>query len=601
MINIQYNKQDNRYIFLTGDSKELSRLESYLNKIPSYMFLPSFRGIPKPEVFLFKRINPRDKSIFYYCYAGLWRTIIDFCDKNNIKHNDLDEEFKYTGFNLSLEEFKSLVSSWNLNIVPREYQIVAAWKILHYKISMSQLATRAGKTLIAYMVFRYCLGCAGYKNILMVVPNVSLVKQAVADISEYQDFFKAETVWQKGEFCEGSNLCVGTFQSLVKRCQSTKKISKFKTIPNDKYDPSFFNKFDVVLIDECHTSKCETIKNILSQDFIKNVKIRFGFSGSIPQADTIDFFGCTSLLGPIIQDIRSKELMNNGFITPIDITQIRINYGEFENNEKMLDEFIRCGEHLNSIVFKEPSEETIKDICSISSGSSDSSKKTVESKFKTYNDYLNFIKSKSKTQEVRNLPFTLQQLKSSYTKTEYANYLIDLCKASGSNLLVLEQMVAQRSNKKLKIICDIISSQSKNGIVFGHNIEYLKFLQQYIQQQFPNRPVYLIQGSTSVKKRDSIINSLLTDEGAILVASYGCVGTGLTLKNIDYGIFAQSFKSDIINKQAMGRGLCLANDKNKYYLFDIIDCFPSKRLYVQGTQKVKLYKSENFDYKIKCL
>ena len=56
MIQVIYKDTDLRYIFLTSDDpREMLLLEDYLNKIPQYQFLPSFRGIPKPEVFL----NPK--------------------------------------------------------------------------------------------------------------------------------------------------------------------------------------------------------------------------------------------------------------------------------------------------------------------------------------------------------------------------------------------------------------------------------------------------------------------------------------------------------------------------------------------------------------
>ena len=63
------NQADKRYIFLTGDPKEMRALEQHMNKIPQYMLLPTFRGIPRPEVFLdrFKR----DEQTIYYCAAGL--------------------------------------------------------------------------------------------------------------------------------------------------------------------------------------------------------------------------------------------------------------------------------------------------------------------------------------------------------------------------------------------------------------------------------------------------------------------------------------------------------------------------------------------------
>lgn len=559
MINIKYNPIDRRYIFLYGDKTELGKLEQHLNKIPQYMFLPSFSGYPKPEVFLNKQRSQTGMT-FYYCFAGLWKEVCDWCCENNIQYTDLDADFKYTDFSMNIDEFSKYVANWNLNLDPYGYQVRAAWLILKYRISMSQLATRAGKTLIAYMVFRYMLE-HGAHNILMIVPNVSLVKQGVDDMASYQEFFKSETVWSKGELCESSNLTIGTFQSLVRKCEKGKRGAV-----NKKYDPKFFDKFDVVLIDECHTSKCESIKTILAQNFLKNVKLKFGFSGSIPEPNTIDFFACQSLLGPIIQDIRSKELMDGGFITPVEIHQIRINYGDW-SNKTLLDQYIKCAEYL----------------C----GNDKMENGKVVKLDKNQRDFT--------MTNVKTLPYAIAHLKQIYEPEEYVQYLIDLCKAKGSNLLLLEQMLVHRSQKRLRVMDNLIKGFDKNCIVFGHHQEYLKYLEQHFKETFPDKHVYLIQGSTATKKREQILKALLEDKGAILVASYGCVGTGLTLKNIDYGIFAQSFKSQIINKQALGRGLCLANDKDKYRLYDIVDCFPTGKLKQQGIAKAKLFKKEQFE------
>lgn len=553
MINIKFNPNDLRYMFLYGDKNELKTLEGYLNKIPQYMFLPSFRGYPKPEVFLNKmKTKTKNGEVAYYCFSGLWKTITNFLDSKHIERSKIDTQYILYDFKLSLGDFQKEVDSWDLNIKPRDYQVRSAWMILKFRQSLSQLATRAGKTLISYMVFRYMLS-HGAHNILMIVPNVSLVKQAVSDMKEYKEFFKSETVWADGEFAVDANLTIGTFQSLVRK--TDKK--------NKKYDPEFFKKFDVLLIDEAHTSKCESIKQILSQDFMKNIKIKFGFSGSLPEEDTIDSFACHSLLGPTIQDIRSIELMEEGFITPVEITQIRINY---EETPELISEYIKCGEYLNG----------------------NDTGKTLPKEQQSF----------TMKQEKR-LPYAISKLKDIYEPKEYMSYLVDLCKAKGSNLLLLEQMLVHRSKKRLDVMDDILKKIDKNTIVFGHHTEYLKFLEQHFKETFPNRPVYLIQGSTSIKKRDDIINKLLKDKGAILVASYGCVGTGLTLKNLDYGIFAQSFKSQIINKQSIGRGLCLANDKDKYRLYDLIDCFPTGKLKMQGVAKAKLYKKEQFEFSIR--
>lgn len=578
MIRIVTKPGEPRFIFLLHDGSkititrnkrqvqttEIAYLEEHLNKVPDYMYLPSFSGIPKPVVFLYK--TNHNGKVIYYCLSGLWKEIYDFCVNNGIQielPTDFNH-FKYTDFNLTLEEFTEYVRSWGMTIEPRDYQYKAAWKILKYRQSMSQLATRAGKTLLAYMVFRYMLEQGNVKNILMIVPNISLVKQGVADMSQYQEFFTTEPIWAKGEYVESANLTIGTFQSLVRRCTP----SKGRNI-NKHYNPDFFKKFDMVCIDECHKTDCVSIKNILTQPFMKNIRLKFGFSGTIPDSGSIENYACQALLGPLIQDVSTKELVDNGFLAKPVITQVYLSY---KDDQKLTSEYIRYGEYLcSNFVF-------------------DADKNKVLLPMEERDMTMVYAKM---------LPTALQTIKNSATRDEYRSVLIDMCKATGSQLLNLEQMIAEHSQKKLDMIEEIIYSWDKNGIVFAHNTEYLKFLYEYFKRRFPNRPIYLITGSTAVKKRDTIKHNLNSmDKDAVLFASYGCVSTGLTFKNLDYCVFAQSFKSKVINFQSIGRGLLLAEDKTEFNIYDLIDCLPTKRLEGQGKKKRKMYEDNNYECKV---
>lgn len=577
MINIQYNKDDLRYIFITGDKIHTDILEATMNKIPDYMFLPAFKGVPKPEIFLNKFRHRDTKQIIYYTYSGLWKYVVDFCASHDIQCNTLDSYFKYSQFHSdigSLDSFIEYVNSWNMNLTPYDYQYKAAWLILNYRQSLSQLATRAGKTLIAYMVFRYALE-HGAHNILMIVPSRPLVRQAVADMQKFKEFFTTETVWSGGELCEGSNLTIGTFQSLVKRFDKK----------STKYDPDFFNKFDIVCCDEAHTAKCESIKTILQQNFMKNVKVRFGFSGSLPKDETIEAFACGSLLGPMIQDVRSYELIDRGFISDVRISQY---YIEYKENVELYDNYIKCAEYLCSEYVNDENKEHIL----LPKDEREFTIQHVKRMPVALKHIKNEIIKESKTMGLNDDEREL------YWRQKYVDYLYSICKQTGSNALLLEQMLVHRSQARIRLIDRLLSSFKKNSIVFAHHTEYLKMLHDYFKALYPNRNVYMIHGGTTTKKREQIIANLEKDTDAILFASYACIGTGLTLRNLDYGIFAQSFRSEIINKQSLGRGLMLAEDKEYYQLYDIIDVFPTKRIYRQGLDKKRLYAEEKFTFNI---
>ena len=125
MIKITYNPKDLRYIFILGDNnEELIELEKHFNKTPSYMFLPSFRGIPRPEVFIHReKINGRT---IFWTYSGLWKNVYDWCTDNDMQVTGIDDNFKYRDFDIPFGDFKTEVLGWNLNPTPREYQIKSA-------------------------------------------------------------------------------------------------------------------------------------------------------------------------------------------------------------------------------------------------------------------------------------------------------------------------------------------------------------------------------------------------------------------------------------------------------------------------------------------
>ena len=191
----------------------------------------------------------------------------------------------------------------------------------------------------------------------------------------------------------------------------------------------------------------------------------------------------------------------------------------------------------------------------------------------------------------------LRESKDLYEKEEYKQILIDMCKAKGAALLNLEQLLAMNSKGKLDEIVKILSDwPDKNGIVFAHNEEYVDYLYKYLSETL-DRPVYRIKGATANKKREQIKKAMNeTDRNAVLVASYGCVATGLTFSNIDWCIFAQSFKSPILVMQSIGRGLLKTEEKDRFIVYDLIDVFPTRRLEKHGKEKTKHYAKVGYEH-----
>ena len=207
---------------------------------------------------------------------------------------------------------------------PRYYQISAAATILKYRRCMIQIATGGGKTYIAFMVFAWLLTHRNVKKIMMVVPKVDLVLQPTADFNEYNNGkldIKIQQIFSGCKVTPDANIYIGTYQSLCKECQS------------------FFNQFDMVLTDEVHLA-CSS-SQIKIMDMCK-FPYRIGLSGTIPATKYADGLTLVSNFGPILVDIKAKQLQEEGYISNCKITQVRLDYTSdnqkenFKNAKKML-------------------------------------------------------------------------------------------------------------------------------------------------------------------------------------------------------------------------------------------------------------------------
>lgn len=583
MIHFIFTEQDNRYLFLKVDNKQdviwMNKLKEHLNLTDPVCYLPTYSGPPFTQDFIWDYVQPSGDRV-WYCSIGLWKVIYDFFNENKVEYDGLKENQRFFKRSIkhTFEEFKEIVDSWGLKYTPRPYQYECAYKILQWKSSISQLATRAGKTMLAYIVFRYAMEHMGMKRILMIVPSIDLVKQGYNDFNEYAEFFNTECIWGGGKLVESANMTIGTFQSLI---QFLDKKSK-------KYNPGFFNGYDCVFVDETHRAKANQIKTIISQPFMKDVKIKFGMTGTLPKPKTIDFYCIHSLLGAKIQTIEPKELMDEGYISYVNIHQI---YLKYPNTQKMKDLFIRCAEYALSESIMVPN------------------KKNPHRREKLKLANPKFLIQHEKTIP-QGLLLTKQNLKLQYGNNtpeyyeKYISVLKSLIKAStGTNGLFIEKMMTHFCEERIDYLCNkIIPNCPNNTLILAHHTEYIDYLTEILKEKFPDKKIDTITGKVNSKRRDNIKQMLKDNKNCILIASYGCIGTGITLSDLCYGVLFESFKSEVINMQSIGRGLGLSDMKDEYVLYDIIDEFDksysTKKIYLQGKEKIKIYKENQYKFNI---
>ena len=578
MIHFKFSENDQRYVFLKCDTKQdevnIGNLIKHINLVDPICYLPTYRGIPYTQDFIWKYVK-KDGSKLWYTAIGMTQPIVEFFKENGIEYDGIETHYFKRRMQHSLEEFIEIVDSWNLKYKPRPYQYEVAYKVLTYYQSLSIAATRAGKTLISYIVFRYAIEYLGVKKILMIVPSIDLVKQGYNDFSDYAEFFNTECVWGGGKLVESSNLTIGTFQSLI----------KFLDKKSKKYNPHFYDDYDCVFVDEVHRATAAQTKTIISQPFMKTAKLVFGMTGTLPKEHTIPRYVLHSLLGSKIQEITPKELMDAGYIANVDIRQIRLHYNNVDEQKKL---WTRCAEYALSDFMYNKNEKTGR------------------------NEKIKLSDGKFLLQNLKKLPSGIQIAKERIyermgdfaAEESYIEMLKGTIKESTkSNLLQVEKMMVHFMKPRIKYLLEeIIPKCDHNTILFCHHTEYLRYVEQQLKERFPERHIASISGSVGSKKRDEIKQMLKEHNDCILVASYACVGTGLTLSNLCYGILFESFKSEVINMQSIGRGLGLSDMRDTFILYDIIDVFDkntlSNKLFLQGLAKIKIYQENQYKFRI---
>lgn len=113
-----------------------------------------------------------------------------------------------------------------------------------------------------------------------------------------------------------------------------------------------------------------------------------------------------------------------------------------------------------------------------------------------------------------------------------------------------------------------------------------------------NKEIYYIDGNTHVSERERIRFLAEEKENLIIVASYGVYSTGINIKNLHHLILHTAYKSAIIIKQTIGRGLRTHSSKTKICVYDFGDDFSDggkpNTTFHHFKERLKLYRSEKF-------
>lgn len=367
-------------------------------------------------------------------------------------------------------------------IVPYEYQIAAVYECLRYNRKTIVSPTSSGKSFCLYTISRYYL--AKELRILCIFPTTTLIHQMYKDWIEYgfNSDDNIHMIYSGKEKKSNHPVTFTTWQSLT------------------KVDKSFYNDYDVIIVDECHNTQAKCLSTIMKN--AHNIKYRFGFTGTLSNkgnSKAPNELTIMGLFGPSYKTINTKELIEKGRAAQLDI---------------------QC------LVLKHDHR-----------------------KFETYEDEVQYLISNERRNNfIRNLALSLK-----------------------GNTLIMFSRVETHG----EILYNLIKEKAGDS-----------------------RKIFFIHGGVEGSDREAVRAIVEREDNAIIVASYQCFSTGVSIKNLHNTILGFPVKGSIRLLQTIGRGLRISKTKNKSVLYDISDDLGKNYTLNHFTERVKIYLEEDFQYRI---
>ncbi len=501
---IKFNlSEDNQWLILSQCTDEVEKKQielSLTKKIHNWYFHP----LVKKKLWSGDICFVEKKGPFWKIPVGLWAEVLEIGKEYKYEFH-IEGLEKLILSDLKLEDFQSWVDEFfdDADKKPRDYQVEAAWKIIKFKYSVSEIATSSGKTLISFMIFAFLKSKGHIRKFLMIVPSTNLVIQGTEDFEDYgidKLEVKIQQIGGGNKIREGCDVVIGTFQSLVKK------------------DKEYFKEFDAVFIDEAHHTNSTSIKKIMSS--CMHTGWRFGLTGTLTKRGSADHLTIQQYLGPVLVEISPDFLFRNNYATPVSIKVVILDWLSPDYKEKLAD-----------------------------------------------------LKSNS----------------------------VDL---EGNDLYNLERKLVISNKSRLNYIVEFINKTSKNSLVLFQSVkdEYGKNIWNGIRETNSSKEAFYVDGDTNEQLREEYKSRMETGENKVLIATYGTFSTGISINNLHNIFLVESYKSEVLIKQSLGRGMRKMEGKERVNIIDFVDDFSTtgykNYLMKHSEARISIYKNENFEYKI---
>ncbi len=197
--------------------------------------------------------------------------------------------------------------------------------------------------------------------------------------------------------------------------------------------------------------------------------------------------------------------------------------------------------------------------------------------------------------KVIEMDYAPESAKNAFTEMAHNKY-------ENKDVFQLEQNYVINSEPRLDFICKVIGKIPRNSLILFHRIEHGKKIYEKLRQE-TNKQVYYVDGGIDKDVREEFKKKMEKGDDVAIVASYGTFSTGISIKKIHNIFFTESFKSEVIIRQSIGRGLRQHHSKSNVLIIDFVDdlCTEEWKNYLMKHSKTrqKIYREQRFEYEVK--
>lgn len=326
MSDILIEKKDDVYALVHTSPDIAEELkEKFTFKVPNYQFTPKYQaGIWDGNIYLF---NPYRKKI----YGGLVNQIYSFAIDNKYS---IEIDPQYLANEFSVIEAEEFIASLKTKLEARDYQLDSFVYSIRNNRALHLLPTSSGKSFLIYLLLMYY-----QKATLIIVPTTSLIHQMASDFRDYGYTGDIHKIYQGQDVNVLKAVTISTWQSIFK-------------LPE-----RWFQKYKLVIGDECHLFKANSLKTIMEN--MTNTPYRFGFTGTLDGSLTHRLV-LEGLFGRVKSGVTTKQLMDSGVVSNLTIKAIVLNYPDEYKKLMASNKFYQ--KEIDWLVSYEPRNKFIKNL-----------------------------------------------------------------------------------------------------------------------------------------------------------------------------------------------------------------------------------------------